>query len=92
MAEGQEHIPIIISIRAEEQQRDLIDQAAKQLGRSREGFMLDASCKEAQDVLLDQVFFLVDDHGFAQFQAMVDNPPAPTDRLRQLLLTKAPWE
>lgn len=84
--------PIVISIRAGEQQRDLIDQAARRLGHSRERFMLDASCREAQDVLLDQVYFLLDDQGFARFQTMADHPPAPTDRLRQLLLTKAPWE
>ena len=92
MEEGQEHPRIVISIRAEERQRELIDQAARHLGRSREGFMLDASCREAHDVLLDQVFFLLDGDGFARFQALVDAPPAPTDRLRQLLLTKAPWE
>jgi uncharacterized protein (DUF1778 family) len=70
----------------------LIDQAARHIGRSRESFMLDAACREAQDVLLDQVFFLLDDQGFAQFQAMLENPPPPTDRLRQLMETKAPWE
>lgn len=92
MAEGQELTPVIISIRAEEQQRDLIDLAARHLGRSREGFILDASCREAQDVLLDQAFFLLDGPSFAQFQAVVEDPPAPTDRLRKLLLPKAPWE
>jgi uncharacterized protein (DUF1778 family) len=92
LTEGQEPIPVIISVRAEEQQRDLIDQAARHTGRSREGFMLDAACREAQDVLLDQVFFLLDSQGFAQFKDMLDNPPPPSDRLRQLMMTKAPWE
>ncbi len=92
MTAGQEHIPIIISVRAEEQQRDLIDQAARHTGRSREGFMLDAACREAQDVLLDQVFFLLSNEGFAQFKNMLDNPPPPSDRLLQLMQTKAPWE
>jgi uncharacterized protein (DUF1778 family) len=92
MTAEQEHIPIIISVRAKEQERDLIDQAARHTGRSREGFMLDAACREAQDVLLDQVFFLLDSQGFAQFQDMLANPPPPTDRLRRLMQTKAPWE
>jgi uncharacterized protein (DUF1778 family) len=92
MTEGHEQSPIIISIPAEERQRDLIDQAAVQSGRSREGFMLDAACREAEDVLLDQVFFPLDTQAFAQFQAILDNPPAPTDALRRLLSTKAPWE
>jgi uncharacterized protein (DUF1778 family) len=54
--------------------------------------MLEAACREAEDVLLDQVYFLLDAQAFARFQAMLDRPPEPTDRLRRLLLTKAPWE
>jgi uncharacterized protein (DUF1778 family) len=92
MSEGQEQTPITISIRAEERQRDLIDQAAEQLGRSREGFMLDASCREAEDVLLDKVFFLLDTPSFNQFRAVLDNPPVPNENLRRLMTTKAPWE
>ncbi|WP_088253277.1 DUF1778 domain-containing protein [Fimbriiglobus ruber] len=92
MAEGRQPPPIVIHIRAEEQQRDLIDQAADHLGRSREGFVLDAACRQAEDVLLDQVFFLLDDCAFAEFRGLVDHPPAPTEQLDRLLQTKAPWE
>ena len=92
MAEGREQPPIIIRIHAEERQRDLIDHAAEHLGRSREGFVLDAACREAEDVLLDQVFFPLKTPAFDAFRALLDNPPAPTDQLRQLLQTKAPWE
>jgi uncharacterized protein (DUF1778 family) len=92
MADGREPSPIVISIQAEERQRDLIDQAAEQLGNTREGFVLEAACRQAEDVLLDQVFFPLDGPAFAAFQALLDNPPEPTDGLRRLLLTKAPWE
>jgi uncharacterized protein (DUF1778 family) len=92
MTEGQEQTPITISIQAEERQRDLIDQAAEQLGRSREGFMLDASMREAEDVLLDKVFFLLDTKSFNQFRSALDNPPPPNEQLRRLMATKAPWE
>ncbi len=51
MAQAQD--AITINIRAKVRQRDLIDQAAERLGRSRSDFMLDASCKAAEDVLLD---------------------------------------
>ncbi len=54
--------------------------------------MIEASCREAATVLLDQVFFSLDAAAFDQFQAMLDSPPPPTDELRALLLTKAPWE
>lgn len=90
MAQLQE--PVTISIRAKARQRDLIDQAAERLGRSRSDFMLEAACREAEDVLLDQAYFALDDDAFARFQNMLDTPPKLTDRLRRLLTTKAPWE
>jgi len=83
---------VSINIRAKARQRDLIDQAAERLGRSRSDFMLEAACREAEAVLLDQTFFTVDEVTFAQFQALLDNPLPPTDKLRRLLKTKAPWE
>jgi uncharacterized protein (DUF1778 family) len=54
--------------------------------------MLEAACRAAEDVLLDQAFFTVDDGTFAQFQALLDQPIPPTDKLRRLLKTKAPWD
>lgn len=70
----------------------MIDRAVERLGRSRSDFMLAAACREAEDVLLDQAFFSVDVGTFAKFQALLDRPLPPTDRLRRLLKTKAPWE
>ena len=90
MTQAQE--PVTISIRAKAGQRDLIDQAADRLGRSRSDFMLEAACRQAEDVLLDQTYFALDAKGFAAFQAMLDKPPAPTDRLRRTLKARAPWE
>jgi len=54
--------------------------------------MLEAACREAEDVLLDQAFFTVDESTFAKFQELLDRPLPPTDKLRRLLKTKAPWE
>ncbi|MBX9728135.1 MAG: DUF1778 domain-containing protein [Sphingopyxis sp.] len=83
---------VTISIRAKAGQRDLIDQAADRLGRSRSDFMLEAACRQAEDVLLDQTYFALDAERMAAFQTMLDNPPAPTDRLRRLLNAAAPWD
>lgn len=83
--------PVTISIRAKSGQRDLIDQAAERLGRSRSDFMLEAACREAEGVLLDQTYFALDPKSFDRFQHMLDHPLKPTDRLRHLLATKAPW-
>jgi uncharacterized protein (DUF1778 family) len=92
MPHAQSDESVSINIRARARQRDLIDQAADRLGRSRSDFMLEAACQKAEDVLLDQAFFTVDAGTFAKFQVLLDEPLPPTDKLRQLLTTKAPWE
>ena len=48
-----------INIRALHAQRDLIDRAAVILKKSRFDFMLNASCNEAKNVLLDQRLFIL---------------------------------
>ena len=84
--------PVAISIRAKAHQRDLIDQAAERLGRSRSDFMLEASCREAENVLLEQTYFSLNAKNFTQLQTMLDNPLEPTERLNRLIKAKAPWE
>jgi uncharacterized protein (DUF1778 family) len=54
--------------------------------------MLEATCRQAEDVLLDQTYFALDAESFAAFQAMLDTPPAPTDRLQRTLQARAPWD
>lgn len=83
---------ITINIRAKASQRDMIDLAAEKQGRSRSEFMLDVAYREAQDILLDQSFFAVDEGTFDQLYNMLEEPLPPTDKLRRLLNTKAPWD
>lgn len=58
-----------INIRAKASQRDLIDMAANLVAKSRTDFMLDAACREAQDILLDQRLFILDDEQYDAFLA-----------------------
>lgn len=81
-----------INIRVSRRQRDVIDQAAQALGKSRSDFMVESAYREAEQVLLDRTVFTLDAHAFAEFEAMLDAPPAPSDALRKLLSSKAPWE
>jgi uncharacterized protein (DUF1778 family) len=81
-----------INLRALPQQRELIDQAARLLGKNRSDFMLEAACDKAQSVLLDQVFFHLDDTQFRQFTALLDAPVQPNPGLERLLAVRAPWE
>lgn len=83
---------VAINIRATSDERNVIDRAATVLGRSRSEFMLDASYREAVDVLLDQTFFALDDAGFAEIMDLIEHPPEPSEALRALMAKKAPWE
>ena len=81
-----------INLRAHAEQRDLIDQAARLLGKNRSDFMLEAACEKAQSVMLDQVFFALNAQNFKRFRELLDAPPAANPRLKRLLATKAPWD
>lgn len=80
-----------INLRALPEQRDLIDQAAKLLGKNRSDFMLEAACERAQSILLDQVFFSLDAGKFRQFTEMLDAPRNADPGLKRLMAVKAPW-
>ena len=47
---------------------------------------------DAAALLLDQIYFALDAKGFAGFEHMLDNPPAPTNCLRRTLTAAAPWD
>ena len=81
-----------LNIRVSRVQRNLIDQAAASLGRSRADFILGSAVSEAQHVLIDRCFFSLDKDAFEQIAALLDNPPAPTAALCELPMIKAPWE
>lgn len=83
---------VTINLRADAVKRSLIDRAAERLGKNRSEFMLEAACREATAVLLDQRFFLLDEKAYKRFTAALDKPPTENRRLRRLMLTKAAWE
>ncbi|MGD9538495.1 MAG: DUF1778 domain-containing protein [Alphaproteobacteria bacterium] len=83
---------VSINLRASRKQRSLIDRAAEALGKNRSDFMLEASCREAEAVLLDRRYFVLDAERFKAFTALLDAPPRNNPRLRRLLAEKAPWD
>lgn len=80
-----------INLRAQPEQRDLIDHAAQLLGKNRSDFMLEAACDKAQSVLLDQVFFTLDPDKFRAFTELLDAPVTHNPGLERLMAVKAPW-
>jgi uncharacterized protein (DUF1778 family) len=81
-----------INIRALYTQRDLIDRAAGIIKKSRSDFMLEAACREAEHVLLDQRIFFLKDEEFKAFEDALSTPVKDNPALRKLLSRQAPWE
>ena len=81
-----------INIRALVGQRTLIDKAASSQNKTRSDFMLEVACQAAENILLDQRLFLVDDEMFSIFQAQLDAPVADNKKLHYLLNKKSPWD
>lgn len=81
-----------INLRVEARTRQLIDDAAAVLGKTRTEFMIESARSLAVDVLLDQRLFVLDAERYDAFVAALDNPPAPGPRLRALLRRKPAWQ
>src|SRR5215204_2212953 len=80
-----------INLRIETQTRQLIDDAAAILGKTRTEFMIDSARRQAIEVLLDQRLFVLDADRYDAFMDSLDNPPAPGPKLRSLLRRVPAW-
>ncbi|HZT86976.1 MAG TPA: DUF1778 domain-containing protein [Stellaceae bacterium] len=81
-----------INLRIEANTRQLIDNAATILGKTRTEFMIESARRQAIDVLLDQRLFVLDPARFETFLHALNNPPAPGPKLRALLRRIPPWQ
>ncbi len=81
-----------INLRALVSQRSLIDKAASALGKNRSDFMLEAACRAAENVLLDQRLFQLDAKTYRAFAKALNAPVKDNPELRRLLTASAPWE
>jgi len=81
-----------INMRAEPSQHALLTKAAEILNKDRSAFILDVACREAENVLLDQRLFQLDETTFAAFEATLEAPVPDNAKLKALLTGTAPWE
>ena len=81
-----------INLRIEAGTRQLIDDAAAVLGKTRTEFMVESARRQAVDVLLDQRLFTLDPERYDAFMQALDNPPAPGPKLRALLRRTPAWQ
>jgi len=81
-----------INLRIDGGARQLIDDAAALLGKTRTEFMVESARREAIDVLLDRRLFMLDSERYDAFVHALDNPRAPGPKLRSLLRRVPAWE
>ncbi|MGO6853174.1 DUF1778 domain-containing protein [Rhizobium beringeri] len=81
-----------LNMRIKPATRNLIDRAAEMLGKTRTDFMLEASVRRAEEVLLDRTIFTVSAEVYAEYLARLDAPTQPNDRLKRTMSTNAPWD
>ncbi len=81
-----------INLRIEVGTRQLIDDAAAVLGKTRTEFMVDSARRQAIDVLLDQRLFALAPEPYDAFRNALDNPPAPGPKLKALLRRVPAWQ
>lgn len=81
-----------INMRVEPHQHALLTKAANLLKVDRSAFILDVACREAENVLLDQRLFLLDDAAFSAFEAALTEPVPTSEKLKALFAETAPWD
>ena len=82
----------LINLRMSQEDRSVIDRAARAAGKTRTEFMVEAARRAAHEALLDTSLVLVDGKTFVRFTELFDAPAQPNERLRALMGLKAPWE
>ena len=84
--------PVSINMRADARKRNLIDMAAAICGRDRTSFILEAACDRAEQILLDQRMFLLDEAAFDAFEQALETHSLRDNKcLQQLLQRPKRW-
>ncbi len=81
-----------INMRVEPTQHALLTKAAELLHKDRSAFILDVACREAENVLLDQRLFQLNQEEFEAFEEALTAPIPKNAKLKALLQEPSPWE
>jgi uncharacterized protein (DUF1778 family) len=81
----------LINLRANPATRDLIDRAAAASGQNRTEFMLYSARIYAEHVLLNQVYFQLDDDDWVALNATLAAPPPANDALKRAFRAVPLW-
>lgn len=83
-----------INLRISGEEKALLDQAARSMGKSRTAFILENALRVAEEVVLERTRFTLDSEQWAQVNAALDAPPTEERMrgLRKLFGVEAPWQ
>ena len=82
----------VIQIRASAEAKAILNRAAALRGQKLSEFMLQSARRQAEETILDQCTFFLDDAAHERFLTLLDSPPAPSPKARARLNRKSPWE
>ncbi len=82
----------VIQIRASAEAKAILNRAAALRGQKLSEFMLESARRQAEETILDQRTFFLDDDAHARFLELLDSAPAPSAKARARLRRKMPWE
>ena len=82
-----------INIRISKEQKALIDYAAKTAGKTRTAFILEHTLRCAEEAVLDQTRFSLNDDQWKEFTDLLDQGPTQEqiEKVNELFALKAPW-
>jgi uncharacterized protein (DUF1778 family) len=81
----------VIQIRASAEAKAMLNRAAALRGQKLSEFMLESARRQAEDTILDQRTFFLNDDAHAHFLKLLDSPPKPSAKARARLNRKALW-
>lgn len=82
----------VIQIRASAETKALFNRAAALRGQKLSEFMLESARHQAEETILDQRLFRLDEEAFGRLLDLLDNPPPPSPEVVARFRRKAPWE
>ncbi len=83
---------IRLNFRLTQSQNSLIRRAAEVTRKSVSEFILESACVAAENAILNQRVFLLDEDAWNQFQKALDGPAVVKPGLKRLMEEKSPWE
>ena len=82
----------LIQIRASAATKAILNRAAAMRGQKLSEFMLESARARAEETILDQRLFALDDKAYQEFLAILDAPAKPDKAVRARMKRKPAWE